>query len=129
MNHLRKLLAGLLAAAAVPSAASAADWWWVAGEPGGDDVWFVDASTIMAKGGETSFSQLHLTRNGASDSATMEKTSCDEANADPVRRFVCATPEQRMSLGAMLGSIPPAVSARIIFDAPPQAQPKGIAAN
>jgi hypothetical protein len=45
--------------------ASAADWWWVAGEPGSNEVWFVDAATIMSGWCETSFSQLHLKRGGA----------------------------------------------------------------
>lgn len=120
MKHICNMVAGLLILAAAPGTASAADWWWVAGEPGSDEIWFVDADTIMS-GDETSFSQLHLTRDGAPQTASEARLSCDEAANDPddaIRRFVCATPEERNSLGAMLGPIPPEVSARIIFDAP-----------
>lgn len=121
MKHLCKIAAGLLALGAMPGTASAADWWWVAGEPGADEVWFVDADTIMSAGGETSFSQLHMKRDGAPPTASQARLRCDDAASDheaAVRRFVCATPEQRISLGAMLGPLPPEVSARIIFDAP-----------
>ena len=121
MKHLCNVIAGLLAAAAAPGTASAADWWWVAGEPGSDEVWFVDADTIKSTGGETSFNQLHLTRGGAPQVASQARLRCADTAGDgndAVRRFVCATPEARISLGAMLGPIPPEVSARIIFDTP-----------
>jgi hypothetical protein len=132
MKHLCNIIAGLLVATAAPGTASAADWWWVAGEPGSDEVWFVDADTIMSAGGETSFSQLHLKRGGAPQTASQARLRCSEAandRDDAIRRFVCATPEERISLGAMLGPISPEVSARIIFDTPPQPKVQGMAAT
>lgn len=132
MNYFRNIIAGLLVMAAAPGTASAADWWWVAGEPGSDEVWFVDAETITSAGGETSFKQLHLQRNGAPQTASQGRLRCGDTaddQGDPVRRFVCATPEARLSLGAMLGPIPPEVSARIIFDTPAPPGLQGMAAT
>ena len=131
MKYFRNIIAGL-AVAATPGVASAADWWWVAGEPGSDEVWFVDADTIMSAGGETSFNQLHLKRGGGPQTASQARLRCNDTAGDrndAIQRFVCATPEQRISLGAMLGPIPPEVSARIIFDAPAAPNSQGMSAT
>jgi len=132
MKLLCNIIAGLLAVAAMPGTAFAADWWWVAGEPGSDEVWFVDAATIMSTGGETSFSQLHMKRDGNPRAYSQARLRCGDGANDPndaIRRFVCATPAERNSLGAMLGPIPPEVSARMIFDTPAVPDSQGMAAT
>ena len=132
MRYLCNIVAGLLVFMAAPGTASAADWWWVAGEPGSDEIWFVDAATIMSGGGETSFSQLHFKRDNTPQTASQARLRCSDAANDPndaIRRFVCATPAERNSLGAMLGPIPPEVSARIIFDTPTAPGMQGTAAT
>ena len=94
MKLLCNIIAGLLAVAAMPGTAFAADWWWVAGEPGSDEVWFVDAATIMSTGGETSFSQLHMKRDGNPRAYSQARLRCGDGANDPndaIRRFVCAT--------------------------------------
>lgn len=104
-----------------PAAASAADWWWVAGEPGSNDAWFVDTDSISADGSELSFQLLHV-RQGQVPDEQQRRADCAGSvggGADQaVQRFVCATPEERLSLGAMLGPIAPEVAANAIFDAP-----------
>ena len=103
---------------AVAPAAQAADWWWVAGDPGDSHAWFVDADSINGSGDEVSFQQMHITRAGPA-AAEMRTVSCGGHRNDPVERFVCASDEERLSIGAMLGPVAPQVAAAAIFTTPP----------
>lgn len=104
--------------AVAPATAQAADWWWVAGDPGDDQAWFVDADSINGSGDELSFQQMHVTRSAPA--ATESRTvSCGGHRDDPVERFVCASEEERLSIGAMLGPVAPQVAAAAIFNTPP----------
>lgn len=125
MTHARIFGIAMAATMALtPAAASAADWWWVAGEPGSDHAWFVDVDSIVADGPETSFRLLHVAR-GRTPDVLERRADCagsvDGGSDEAIQRFVCATPEERLSLGAMLGPIAPEVAASAIFDAPPTA--------
>jgi hypothetical protein len=123
-NNIRALaLAATMMLA--PAAASAADWWWVAGEPGGSEAWFVDTDSIAVQGGELSFHLLHVARGRMAD---VEQRRADCAGSvsggrddHAIQRFVCATPDERMSLGAMLGPVAPEVAANAIFGSPASA--------
>jgi hypothetical protein len=112
---------GILMAAATalaPAAAQAADWWWVAGEPGSRDAWFVDADTISENGDRTSFDLLHVSAGSGAEAPEQQQVDCRRSSPDPIQQFVCASPQQRASLGAMLGPITPDAAASAIFDAP-----------
>lgn len=111
----------LMAAAAVlmPAAAQAADWWWVAGEPGSQDVWFVDADSISTDGANRAFQVLRIAADQQGSVPEDEQVNCARASRDAVQRFVCATPDERLSLGAMLGPMSPEVAANAIFEASP----------
>lgn len=104
-----------------PVAASAADWWWVAGEPGAHEAWFVDTDSISSSGSERSFRLIHVRRGQAPDEL-LRRADCagtvSGGNDQAVQRFVCATAEERLSLGAMLGPVDPEVAATALFDAP-----------
>lgn len=109
---------------ASPSVAHAAEWWLVAGDLGDRDAYFVDTDTIARDGAATWFQMLHINRAHGTEPTRMEQVRCGEAHfeneaRDAVNRFVCATPEDRASLGAMLGSIPPELTAQMIFKARP----------
>ena len=105
--------------ALAPAAAHAADWWWVAGEPGSQEAWFVDTDTIEGNGAQLSFDLLHIEAGREAGDPEGRQVDCDRASPDPVQRFVCATPEQRLSMGAMLGPMAPDVAATAIFQAAP----------
>jgi hypothetical protein len=116
-------LTGLMA---MPASARAADWWLVKGEPGGRDAYFIDTDTIARDGAATWFHMLHINAARGPDPSRMEQVRCGQAewgdgDLDAIYRFVCATPEERMSLGAMLGSLTPELTAQTIFQMP---QPK-----
>jgi hypothetical protein len=108
-----------VAIALAPAAAQAADWWWVAGEPGSQDAWFVDADSISTTGAQRSFQMLRIAADRPGRTEEGSQVDCGRASTDLVQHFVCATPEQRMSLGAMLGPMAPEVAAKAIFDASP----------
>jgi hypothetical protein len=107
------------ATALAPVAAQAADWWWVAGEPGSQDAWFVDADSISATGTQRSFQLRRVAADRPEGAEEGAQVDCARGSTDLVQHFVCATPEQRMSLGAMLGPMSPEDAARAIFKAPP----------
>lgn len=118
---MTKCLNIIVAAAAVltPAAASAEEWWLVAGGPGSRAVWFVDADSIVSTGADARFELVQATALGAG-AAVSTNVSCatadaEDPNAEAVRRFVCATPEQRMALGAMLGSLTPELAANAVL--------------
>ena len=126
MKHARPFAIAVAAMMTLaPAAASAADWWWVAGEPGSDHAWFIDVDSIAVQGSETSFRLLRVARGQPSD-PQQRRADCAGSIGGPaedqaIQRFVCATPEERLSLGAMLGPVPPEVAAHALFDAPAQA--------
>lgn len=122
MKHARLFGIAMAAMTALtPAAASAADWWWVAGEPGSNHAWFVDVDSISAEGSEISFQLLHVAR-GRTPDPQQRRADCAGSiggtDDQAIQRFVCATPEERLSLGAMLGPIAPEVAATALFDAP-----------
>lgn len=113
--------------ALAPAAASAADWWWVAGEPGSHDAYFIDADTIATAGAATWFKLLHINQMRGPSPARLEQVHCARTSepegdspdaAIAIHRFACATPAERLSIGAMLGSIAPEATADMIFHAP-----------
>ena len=106
------------AAALAPVAAHAADWWWVAGEPGAQDAWFVDADSISATGSQRSFQMLRIAADRRSNPEEGVQVDCARPSSDAVQRFVCATPEERASIGAMLGPVAPEAAAKAIFETP-----------
>jgi len=115
-------LFGTVMAAAIalaPAAAQAADWWWVAGEPGSQDAWFVDAESISVTGAKRTFQMLRIAADRPGSSGEGSEVDCTRATTDLVQRFVCASSEERMSLGAMLGPMTPETAAQAIFAAPP----------
>lgn len=112
---------GMMAAAAsalTPMAARAADWWWVAGEPGAKDAWFVDADSISATGSQRSFQMLRIAADRSRNPEEGVQVDCERATSDAVQRFVCAAPDQRNAIGAMLGPVSPEAAARTIFETP-----------
>ena len=106
------------ATALAPVGAQAGDWWWVAGEPGSQDAWFVDADSISATGAQRSFQLLRVAADKPDSMEESTQVDCTRGSTDLVQRFVCATPEQRLSLGAMLGPMSPQEAAQAIFKAP-----------
>lgn len=111
-------IAAAALAVLAPAAASAEEWWLVAGAPDSRKVWFVDAESIMSNGATASFQLMQADMRGAAP-ATMAQVDCaatsGDRDAEAVRRFVCATPEERMALGAMLGSLTPELAANAVL--------------
>lgn len=119
---MKSLSIALAAAAAfVPATASAEEWWLVAGGPGSREVWFVDAESIVSSGATARFELMQATALGTAPAVvtvvSCGDTSAADPNAEAVRRFVCATPEERMALGAMLGSLTPELAANAVLGA------------
>jgi predicted RNA polymerase sigma factor len=112
---------GMMMAAATalaPATAQAADWWWVAGEPGAQDAWFVDTESISATGSQRSFQMLRIAADRSSNPEEGVQVDCARPSSDSVQRFVCAPPEERNAIGAMLGPVAPEAAAKAIFEAP-----------
>lgn len=113
---VRNLVLGIAASALLMSSPAAAEsWWWVAGEPGGSDAVFVDADSIATADGSATFQLAHVTEGQASARHELSKVRCDATDHSAIEAFVCATPDERMEMGAMLGSLTPELAARAIF--------------
>lgn len=122
---------GRIAVAAVMMAGSAqahaADWWLVAGEPGDDAAIFVDADTIARSADTVTFRMERIPRDGHAI-ATAEQMRCGTPSAaseeEAVRRFACATQEERMRIALIVSPMTPGDTARLIFALPKKAADK-----
>ena len=113
---VRTFVIGIAASALfVSSPAAAESWWWVAGEPGGSEAVFVDADSIVKADGSATFRLANVTEGQASARQEQSKVRCDATAKTAIGAFVCATPDERMEMGAMLGSLTPELAARAIF--------------
>lgn len=110
--------------ALVSTQASAADWWWVSGQPGSSVVQFVDAESVVREGETVTFLTARVERSDQTARETRETLRCDLEEGDAaLRRFACATDEQRMHFAAMLGPLTPLYAARAVFATPAIAPP------
>jgi hypothetical protein len=103
--------------------AHAADWWWVAGEPGGSTAIFIDADTVVKHDDAVSFRTQRIQRDGRATEINGQmrcNTPSASTEEEAMRRFACATPEERMSFALIVAPMTPGETARLIFAMPRQ---------
>lgn len=127
MHATRRLLIASVAAL-VPAQAFAADWWWVAGDPGSNVALFVDADSVTREGEVVTFISARVERGDEAARETRQTMRCGSNEGDmALRRFACATNEERMHFAAMLGPLTPLYAARAVFEAPAIMPPVNVA--
>lgn len=126
MNWMAKtVIAVAMMADTVP--AHAAEWWWVAGDSHDNAALFVDADTVRRDAAYATFDVQRVGRDGAS-SVIAKRVRCDAVTVAhdeaAMRRFACATDDERTNFAALLGIATPDDAARAIFATRGSAQPR-----
>ena len=110
------IAAALLTVAASP--AIAADWWMIPGQAGDRTAMFADQETLVRSGDGVGISVLRIDRVGRSFER-FENVECGAragSRADEaLRRFACASEQDRDQFGLILASMTPADAARMVF--------------
>ena len=110
------MMAAILVLAAGP--AEAADWWLVSGAPGEDTAIFADAETLARRDDAASVRVLRIDRSGRSAEKLADVRCSGRAASreeEAVRRFACASAQDRDQFGLILASMSPDEVARMIF--------------
>lgn len=112
----RLMIAGMMVAGSAP--AHAADWWWVEGDSADDVALFVDADSVVRDNADVRFHVQKVDRDGRS-ATIVQRVRCDDqavaSDKAAMRRFACASVDERMEFAANLGSIVPREAAQAIF--------------
>jgi hypothetical protein len=120
MNTALKAIS-IIAISATSASAQATDWWWVSGRPGADNVYFVDAESVVKNGNKVTFVQASFKRSGETKYAVLTM-NCDlpqrDADVDALRDFACASQDIRMQNALSLGGTEPRQLAVTIFSMP-----------
>lgn len=110
------MMAAILVLAAGP--AEATDWWLVSGAPGEDTAIFADAETLARRDDAASVRVLRIDRSGRSAERLADVRCSGRAASreeEAVRRFACASAQDRDQFGLILASMSPDEVARMIF--------------
>ncbi|MEP7349314.1 MAG: hypothetical protein ABI668_05090 [Sphingorhabdus sp.] len=120
MNTVLKAIS-IMAIGATPVNAQATDWWWVSGTPGADNIYFVDADSVVKNGNKVTFVNASFRRSGENKTELLTMY-CDQTvgseEQSAMRDFACSSKDERMANALNLGGAEPDQLAMAIFAMP-----------